>query len=105
MHTQGHWKAEKPSFFDPNCCRHVVDSAGHLVARINFANPIQSENEAIANADLIAIAPEMLDALKKAEAVLAQLQDNPDKAKEIIVQGYFGHALIRSRAVLAKVPA
>ena len=58
----------------------------------------------MAAAQALAAVPDLVDALRKAEAVLAQLQDNPDQAKDIIVQGYFGHALVRSRAALAKVP-
>lgn len=58
----------------------------------------------MAAAQALAAIPDLVDALRKAEAVLAQLQDNRDQAREIIVQGYFGHALARSRAALAKMP-
>ncbi len=45
-------------------------------------------------------APKLLSALSKAEAVLSQLQEHPERAADIIRQGYFGHALIRARGAL-----
>ncbi len=51
-------------------------------------------------ASVFAAAFEMQDALQKAEAILSQLQDNPEKAVDIIRQGYFGHALVRARSAL-----
>lgn len=43
-----------------------------------------------------------LDALSKAVAILEQLQERPAQASDIICQGYFGHALVRGRRVLAE---
>ncbi|MGF6440214.1 hypothetical protein [Paraburkholderia youngii] len=45
---------------------------------------------------------EALKALGKAIAILEQLQAEPEKAADIIRQGYFGHALVRGRSVLSQ---
>lgn len=47
---------------------------------------------------------DLVEVLRKTEAILSQLQECPDQAREIIAQGYYGHALVRSRTVLAKFP-
>lgn len=60
--------------------------------------------EKLSTATLFAVSPDLRDALRKAEAILSQIQENPDKAMDIVAQGYFGHALVRSRSVLAKCP-
>ena len=72
-HTSGPWETVKPKFLDPNCTRHIEDANGHLIARINFANPVQSENEAIANARLIALAPDLLETLDNVRATLSTM--------------------------------
>lgn len=51
---------------------------------------------------MILAVPEMVGALHKAEAVLAQLQDRPEQARDIIRQGYYGHALVRCRSAIAE---
>jgi hypothetical protein len=48
---------------------------------------------------------DLLAALTKAAAILDQLQDQPDKAAEIINQGYFGHALAIGRSAIASATA
>jgi len=63
--TPGPWTSEKPSWTDPRVVRHIVDLDGKLIARVNFANPVQSENEALANASLLADAPAFLGALQE----------------------------------------
>lgn len=73
-HTPGPWVSEKPKWFDPNCTRHIYDTTNRLVARINFANPVQSENEAIANARLIEAAPRMADAIRAATRQASVMQ-------------------------------
>lgn len=45
---------------------------------------------------------EAIAALQKAEAVLAQVQGCPEQAREIVAQGYYGHALCLARHVIAK---
>ncbi len=44
----------------------------------------------------------VLDVLRKAIAILEQLQENPAQARDIINQGYFGHALVLGRRMLAE---
>lgn len=83
----------------------MVCSLGHAeVVRAYRKRGDGDGAQLMAAAQALASVPALVDALRKAEAVLAQLQDNPDKARDIIVQGYFGHALVRSRAVLAGFP-
>lgn len=55
-HTPPPWRAVLPGFNKHLWCRFIEDKDGNLIARINYANPVQSENEAIANADFIALA-------------------------------------------------
>ncbi len=88
-YTPGPWVSRKPSFFDPRCTRHVEDSNERLVARINFANAIQSENEAISNAILIAAAPDLLASLK---SVLDMVASGTPNLKVVIA----------ARAVIAR---
>lgn len=102
-HSEGPWSQEATMSSDFRFIRYINDANGRVIGEVRYTEGAE-QDENLANATLIQKAPEMLDALRKAEAVLAQLQDNPEKAKDIIVQGYFGHALIRSRAVLAKMP-
>lgn len=68
--------------------------------REDWLGPLGAEREAAKQ--MILATPEMLDALHKAEAVLSQLQERPEKACEIIRQGYYGHALVRCRSAIAK---
>lgn len=58
----------------------------------------------MAVAQALSAVPALADALRKDEAVLSLLQDSPDQAKDLIVQGDLGHALVRSRSALAMVP-
>jgi hypothetical protein len=65
-HTDGPWKAVKPLFYNPNSVRHIVDADNRLIARVDFANAVQSQNEAIGNAVLISQAPSMFSMLNEA---------------------------------------
>lgn len=65
--TPGPWSAVPPLWTAPQFTRFVIDADRHLIARVDFANAHQSENEAIANAELIAAAPGFLAA---AEAMI-----------------------------------
>lgn len=64
-HTPGTWKVVQPIFYNPNSIRHIVDAENRLIARVDFANPVQSQNEAIANAVLISQAPSMFPMLSE----------------------------------------
>jgi hypothetical protein len=74
-HTPGPLKAVKPIFHNPSSTRHIVDAKGNLVGRVDFANAHQSENEAIANAELFAASPKLLEALESIIRI-AQLRDD-----------------------------
>lgn len=56
-----------------------------------------------ANARLIAAAPAMHAALAKASAILAQLCERPDLAREIAASGACAHAREAARALLASI--
>lgn len=64
---------------------------------------VQEFGDAPSVTDLVTPAPngQALRALQKAEAVLAQLQDRPEQAREIIAQGYYAVALVEVRRALA----
>lgn len=64
--TRGPWTAEMPRWTAPTDERHVYDIHGQLIARIPLAGTLQSINETIANAHLIAAAPEMYEAVETA---------------------------------------
>lgn len=102
-HSEGPWSQEATMSSDFRFIRYINDANGRVIAQVRYANGAE-QDENLANAELIQEAPALLDALRKAEAILAQLQEAPDKAKDIIRQDHFGHALARSRAVLAKMP-
>ena len=61
--TQGPWVVEKPRWTAPTDERHVYDTHGQLIARIPLAGRFQSVNETVANANLIAAAPEMYEVI------------------------------------------
>jgi hypothetical protein len=67
--------------------------------REDWMGPLGPEREAAKQ--MVLASPVMLDALRKAEAVFAQLQERPEQAHDIIRQGYFGHALVRCRSAIA----
>lgn len=62
QHTPGPFKSVIPGFNKHIWARFIEDQRGNLIARINFANPVQSETEAIANGDLLAASPDLLKA-------------------------------------------
>ena len=101
--SEGPWSQEATTSSDFLFIRYINDANGRVIAEVRYAEGAE-QDENLANDTLIQEAPSLLDALRLAEAILGQLQDNPEMAKEIIAQGYFGHAIVRSRAVLAKLP-
>lgn len=101
--SEGPWAQEATSSSDFRFIRRINDANGRVIAEIRYAEGAD-QDENLANATLIQEAPALWEALRKTEAILAQLQEAPDKAKDIIRQDHFGHALARSRAVLAKMP-
>jgi hypothetical protein len=68
------------------------------------ASAVASAN-AIATSAGLPTYSELVEALRKAEAVLSQIQDVRGEAGDIVKQGYFGHAVVRGRALLARIPA
>ncbi len=68
--------------------------------REDWMGPLCPEREAAKQ--MVLATPTMLDALRKAEAVLSQLQEQPEQARDIIRQGYYGHALVRCRSAIAE---
>ncbi len=83
-HTPGPYYSKVPGFNRHLWTRFIEDAYGNLIARINFANSVQSENEALATADLLAAAPTMYDALDDAPVhrLGEQLGDFMERYKE-----------------------
>ena len=61
-YTTPPWRSVKPLWHSPSYVRFIVDANDNLIARVDFANPKQSENEAIANSEVMAAAPKLLEA-------------------------------------------
>lgn len=53
-HTPPPYRAVMPGFNKHLWCRFIEDKDGNLIAMVRYANPVQSENEAIATADFLA---------------------------------------------------
>lgn len=92
---------------DTRHIRHINADLGEgkpyvTIADVRYVADL-SQAENLALADLLGAAPQLRDALRKAEAVLSQIQENPGQIREILAQGYFGHALVQSRRVLAEL--
>lgn len=87
QHTPTPWRAVLPGFNKHIWSRFIVDKDGHLIARINYANPVQSETEAIANADFIALAVNnhagLVASLTAVSAALADHITREAKAKDV----------------------
>lgn len=50
---------------------------------------------------MVVATPRMLEALHKVVAVLEQIQEHPEQCRDIVAQGYVGHALVRARGAIA----
>lgn len=90
---------------DTRHIRHINADLGEgkpyaTIADVRYVTGLTQE-ENLAVAELLGAAPRLRDALRKAEAVLSQIQDHPDQIREILTQGYFAHALIESRKALS----
>lgn len=106
--TQGPWKWEERHLDGKRIATLLVTKHRPVpcndpvifALREDWMGPLGPEREAAKQ--MILAVPQMLDALRKAEAVLSQLQEHPEQALDIIRQGYFGHALVRCRGALAE---
>lgn len=96
-HTAGPWTSQKPKWCDPTRVRHIYDKEGRLIARVDFANGGQSENEAIANACLIAESTELLEALCLA---LPFVEDHEDSS--VYKAGAVAKAVRTIKATIAR---
>jgi len=90
---------------DTRHIRHINADLGEgkpyaTIADVRYVTGLTQE-ENLALADLLGAAPKLRDALRKAEAVLSQIQEHPEQIREIVAQGYFAHALIESRRALS----
>lgn len=90
---------------DTRHLRHINADLGEgkpyaTIADVRYVADLTHE-ENLALADLLGAAPRLRDALRKAEAVLSQIQEHPEQIREIVAQGYFAHALIESRRALS----
>jgi hypothetical protein len=58
--SPGPYKAIKATFNNHIWSRFITDVNGNIIAQISYANRVQSENEVIHTANLLASAPELL---------------------------------------------
>lgn len=101
QHTDGPFGQAATLSSDIRHIRHITDPDGRILADVRYVQGAD-QDENLLNASLFAAAPAMEVSLAKALAVLEQLQDQPDRAADIIRQGYFTHALESGRHVLAE---
>ena len=82
-HTQGKWEAQRAGFTNEsdmnsgrNMHKFIIKSDEPMNRRYgnNIANILGNESDAIANANLIASAPEMLEMLKESSFILGEHQ-------------------------------
>lgn len=106
--TQGPWKWEERHLDGKRIATLLVTEHRPVpcndpvifALREDWMGPLGAEREAAKQ--MILATPKMLDALHKAEAVLSQLQEHPEEARDIIRLGYYGHALVRCRRAIAE---
>lgn len=99
-HTPGPWTIEKSTRTD----HHIIAGRRWIATASNHDfHPTQEENErTIANAHLIAAAPDLLAALQTAENVLRYAaQESAGRVRREIVGGWLHHA-DQCRAAIAK---
>lgn len=63
--TTGPWKAVRATFNSHLWSQFIVDTDGHIIAQLPFANAVQSANEVLSNATLLAAAPMLLASLRE----------------------------------------
>ena len=80
-HTPGPWRTRKSESEAPDDFVVMADKTGESICDCTAGNPYMSEEEALANARLIATAPEMLLALKEIIEELPLGADEPFNAR------------------------
>lgn len=104
-HTRGPWRfSTEPQ---PNGCPIVGNSRGLMVAVLAHSINYDSQREeALANARLIAAAPELLEALEECEKALTQYIDASTAMNPVIKQSGHLHPVVKlrdhARAAIAK---
>ena len=102
--TPGPWKAQHEFDFDPT---YIMAANGLIVAASCCDDDApQDPQEVLANARLIAAAPEMAEALQMLVLVLADLAKHPafeDDAPEFNDGGDAREAMKQARAILARI--
>jgi len=95
MHTKGPWKVGDGTY--PKSDRFVWGSDGYLIADCSDINNRTSDEER-ANARLISAAPDLLEALREAQAVLAgtELNDEEDQSPLDVVRSTVSAAIAKA---------
>lgn len=100
QHTPGPWKAEAPSEYGIS----IVAPSGGSLGCAWPEDLLGNMHDAVANARLIAAAPDLLEALSAAQAALAMMTA-PDAIKATSVQHAWAQAVeaeAKARAAIAK---
>lgn len=90
QHTPPPYRAVLPGFNKHLWCRFIEDKDGNLIALVRYANPKQSENEAIATAEFLTLAANnhapLVEELKKALGYIETPGDFSDKERKYLVE-------------------
>ncbi len=80
QHTPGPWAVDK------DCDLIIVDHEGGSLGEMTPGNPAVSDEQAVANARLVAAAPELLKALKEALGVIRMSSAEDDTEIEAAIR-------------------
>ncbi len=91
-HTPGKWGKRATISSDFHHIRSITDEDGNVIAKIKH-NLEQSQNEALANAQLIAVAPELLQMVNDLKNCIQRLtSDNLTQSKRDLEAEWVGNA-------------
>lgn len=99
--SAGPFSLEATPSSDFRSIRYITDANARVIGEVRYAEGAeQAEN--LANAALFMASHDLREALDKAEALLVQLQETPQLARDIVRRSYFSLTLEQMRAALKR---
>lgn len=86
---------------DGRSIHHITDATARIIGAVHVAEGF-GPLEPLANATLMMASHELREALDRAEALLVQVQESPQLARDIVRRPYFGLVLTQMRDALKR---
>lgn len=101
LSSAGPFMLEATPSSDFRFIRYITDANARVIGEVCYAKGAEQE-ENLANAALFMASHELREALDKAEALLVQLQETPQLARDIVRRSYFSLTLDQIRDALKR---